>query len=86
MGPVRGLRYRSTPGYLWVRPLRDGSAPYGALRRDVPCGTGAPLTGLYPLLNRSPYPSSMTSRRKLTGRKPSLQEIIADLGFFIQPS
>ena len=25
-------------------------------------------------------------REKLTGRKPSLQEIMADLGFFIQPS
>lgn len=30
--------------------------------------------------------SSMASRRKLTGRKPSLQESIADFLFFIQPS
>ena len=30
--------------------------------------------------------SSMVSSRKLTGRKPSLQEIIADFGSFIQPS
>lgn len=29
--------------------------------------------------------SSRASRRKLTGLKPSLQEIMADLGFFIQP-
>ena len=30
--------------------------------------------------------SSIASKRKLTGRKPSLQEIIAERGFFIQPS
>ena len=30
--------------------------------------------------------SSMASSRKLTGRNPSLQEIMADLGSFIQPS
>ncbi len=30
--------------------------------------------------------SSMVSSRKLTGRNPSLQEIMADFGFFIQPS
>ena len=30
--------------------------------------------------------SSRASRRKLTGRNPSLQEIMADFGFFIQPS
>jgi len=29
--------------------------------------------------------SSRASIRKLTGRKPSLQEIIAERGFFIQP-
>jgi len=30
--------------------------------------------------------SSIVSSRKLTGRNPSLQEIMADFGFFIQPS
>ena len=30
--------------------------------------------------------SSTVSSRKLTGRNPSLQEIMADFGFFIQPS
>lgn len=30
--------------------------------------------------------SSKASTRKLTGRNPSLQESMADLGFFIQPS
>lgn len=30
--------------------------------------------------------SSIVSKKKLTGRKPSLQEIMADFGFFIQPS
>ena len=30
--------------------------------------------------------SSMASSKKLTGRKPSLQEIMADFLFFIQPS
>ena len=30
--------------------------------------------------------SSRASSRKLTGRKPSLQEIMAEWGFFIQPS
>ena len=30
--------------------------------------------------------SSIASSRKLTGRKPSLQEIMADLGSFIHPS
>lgn len=35
----------------------------------------------------APYPasSSRASTRKLTGRKPSLQESMADLGSFIQP-
>lgn len=31
-------------------------------------------------------PFYMTSIKKLTGRKPSLQEIMADLGFLIHPS
>ena len=30
--------------------------------------------------------SSIVSKRKLTGRNPSLQEIIADFGSFIHPS
>ena len=30
--------------------------------------------------------SSSAASRKLTGRNPSLQEIIAERGFFIQPS
>ena len=30
--------------------------------------------------------SSIVSIKKLTGLNPSLHEIIADLGFFIQPS
>ena len=35
---------------------------------------------------RAFHASSIVSMRKLTGRNPSLQEIIADFGFFIQPS
>ena len=38
------------------------------------------------LAARSFHGSSTVSMRKLTGRNPSLQEIMADFGFFIQPS
>ena len=41
---------------------------------------------VYVHLPHGPASSSRASTRKLTGRNPSLQESIADFGFFIQPS
>lgn len=47
-------------------------------------GCGKPSPSLYNCNAKCLY--SIVSNRKLTGRKPSLQEIMAEWGFFIQPS
>lgn len=51
--------------------------------RSLFCGRPIPAYSPLPALCPS---SSRASTRKLTGRKPSLQESIAEAGFFIQPS
>ena len=73
-----------------MRPLkaRKNEYTFCNLESIVPKNAGLLITGSHenaPVLFQSAS-SSIVSSRKLTDRKPSLQEIIADLGFFIQPS
>ena len=81
MPPEIGFRLPLRPGASGdgVPPalpaeIRDDSGRVPEIRRQ-----GA-------FVKRLSQASSTASRRKLTGRNPSLQEIMADFGSFIQPS
>ena len=75
--PVVGVGVLDDPFYIDRRDVRRPSPYKFPAKKD---GFRRPFHYIYSAS------SSKASSRKLTGRKPSLQEIMADLGSFIQPS
>ena len=80
------LKQRTDPKYLGTIKLLEPDSPEYAALDQKDKEAAAENVRYVVFFRHHSASSSSASSRKLTGRKPSLQEIMADFGFFIQPS